>query len=81
MSDILKRVRESVAEIWQMDEEEVVLTTNFERLGINSMELIDFAMTLGERFDIEVPDEEVDRWKTVGDVVEWLEERSEAWTP
>jgi acyl carrier protein len=76
VSDFVNRVRELVAEIWQLDEEEVVLTTNFERLGIDSMEMIDFVMTLEERFEIEVPDDEGGRWETVGDVVDWLEERS-----
>ena len=42
-------------------------------LGINSLELADLAFTCEERFNIEIDDEVLHTFKTVGDVVNYLE--------
>lgn len=41
-------------------------------LGADSLDLIDLVMSIEEEFDLEVPDEAADRWKTVGDVAAWV---------
>ena len=42
-------------------------------LGINSLELADLVYTCEEKFDIEIADEDLHKFKTVGDVVRYLE--------
>ena len=42
-------------------------------LGINSIELADLVMICEERFDIVIEDEDLHRFITVGDVVNYLE--------
>lgn len=42
-------------------------------LGINSLELADLVLLCEERFGIEISDEEVREFLTVGDVAEYLE--------
>ena len=42
-------------------------------LGINSLELADLVLLCEERFGIEISDDEVREFLTVGDVAEYLE--------
>lgn len=42
-------------------------------LGINSLELADLVYTCEERFDIMIDDDELHKFRTVGDVVAYLE--------
>jgi acyl carrier protein len=46
-------------------------------LGINSLELADLVLLCEERFGIEISDEEVREFQTVGDVAEYLEKAAE----
>ena len=43
-------------------------------LGINSLELADLILLCEERFDIEIGDDAAQKFLTVGDVAEYLEE-------
>ncbi len=43
-------------------------------LGINSLELADLVYSCEEKFDITIDDEELHKFRTVGDVVKYLEE-------
>ena len=45
-------------------------------LGINSLELADLVFECEERFDIEIADEDLHNFTTVGDVVRYLEENA-----
>ncbi len=42
-------------------------------LGINSLELADLAMVLEEKFDLEIEDNDIRKFITVGDIVNYLE--------
>ena len=42
-------------------------------LGINSIELADLVMLCEEKFDIEINDEDIRKFTTVGDVVRFLQ--------
>ena len=53
-----------------MDMGEITLASNFEDLGIDSLDLVEMVMQLEEEFDITI--EETDKLKTVNDVVEYV---------
>lgn len=42
-------------------------------LGINSLDLADLAFTCEEKFDVTIADDELGNFKTVGDLVNFLE--------
>ena len=44
-------------------------------LGINSLELADLVYTCEEKFDVEIGDDDLQNFKTVGDVVRYLESK------
>ena len=45
-------------------------------LGINSLELADLVYVCEEKFNIEIADEDLHSFVTVGDVVRYLEEKA-----
>ncbi len=44
-------------------------------LGADSLDLVDLAMSVEDEFDIELPDEALEKIKTVGDLVAFIEDR------
>lgn len=45
-------------------------------LGINSLDLADFVYSCEEKFNIEISDEDLGSFRTVGDIVRYLEEKT-----
>ena len=46
-------------------------------LGINSLELADLVYLCEEKFNVVIDDEDLHKFNTVGDIVSYLEEKSE----
>ncbi len=47
-------------------------------LGADSLDIVDLVMSLEEEFDTEIPDEEIENIKTVGDIVKYIENNTNA---
>ena len=63
----------------QLDVDEDAVTMDSiitDDLGADSLDVVDMVMTLEEEFDLEIPDEEIENMKTVGDIVRFLEAKS-----
>ena len=68
-----KFVRLLVDEL-QIDEADITMEAELSNdLGINSIELADLVMQCEEKFGIEIQDDDIRQFTTVGDVVEYLE--------
>jgi acyl carrier protein len=64
----------------QLDVEDEIVTMESvisDDLGADSLDVVDMVMSLEEEFDIEIPDEEIENMKTVGDVVRFIESKNE----
>ncbi|MBC8546194.1 acyl carrier protein [Clostridiaceae bacterium NSJ-31] len=62
----------------QLDVEEDAVTMEasiIDDLGADSLDVVDLVMSLEEEFDVEIPDEEVENIKTVGDIVKYIEDQ------
>ncbi len=46
-------------------------------LGVNSLELADLVLLCEEKFDIEITDDEIHKFVTVGDIVEFLSAKAD----
>ena len=58
-----------------VDKEDVTLEKSFvEDLNADSLDLTELIMTLEERFDCEISEEEAEKLKTVGDVVNFVKQ-------
>lgn len=58
----------------QIDRDEITMEAELSNdLGINSIELADLVMLCEDRFGIDINDEDIRQFTTVGDVVNYLE--------
>ncbi|MDD2499086.1 MAG: acyl carrier protein [Desulfitobacteriaceae bacterium] len=60
------------------DEEEVTMTTSFQDLNADSLDVVELIMALEEEFDMEIPDEDAEKLTTVGSAVEYIKEKQKS---
>tara|TARA_B100001248_G_C27392780_1_gene463473 strand:+ start:1739 stop:1975 length:237 start_codon:yes stop_codon:yes gene_type:complete len=59
-----------------VDEDRVKEEASFiDDLGADSLDIVELIMTMEEKFDVEIPDEEAEKLRTVGDVSNYLKEK------
>ncbi|MDD2211869.1 MAG: acyl carrier protein [Clostridia bacterium] len=73
--DELVRIKSLVAEQLGVDEQDLKLETTFDDLNADSLDVVELIMALEEEFDMEIPDEDAEKIKTIGDAVEYIKER------
>ena len=79
MSNIEQRVKKIVAEQLGVNESEVKNESSFVNdLGADSLDTVELVMALEEEFGVEIPDEDAEKMKTVGDAIKYIEEKSNA---
>ncbi len=67
------KVKNLLVEELSVNPDDVVPTAELVNdLGVNSLELADLVLLCEEKFDIEITDDEIHKFVTVGDVVEFL---------
>ncbi|MDO4939774.1 MAG: acyl carrier protein [Lachnospiraceae bacterium] len=65
------KIRDIICEVLSVEPEEVNLSTNIvDDLGADSLDVFQIIMAIEEEYDIEIPQEEAEKMKTVGDAVE-----------
>jgi acyl carrier protein len=70
-SDALSTIRDVAAEVLSVEPDQVTETARFkEDLDADSLDLVELVMGLEERFDIEVPEEDLEGVTTVGQAVD-----------
>ena len=73
--DTLKRVIEQISNLWAgIDEEEICAESKLnDDLVFDSLDYVDLAVKLEKEFDIKIEDDVIDKWKTVQDVVDYVD--------
>ena len=72
---VFEKIRAILCEQFELDEDRITMDSNLiSDLGADSLDVIDLAMSIEDEFDIEVPDEEIEKIKTVADIVKFVEE-------
>ena len=75
---VFDKIREIIVDQLDVDEDKVTNDANItEDLGADSLDVVDLVMSIEESFDLEIPDEEVENIKTVGDIVKFIEAKTE----
>ena len=73
MASVEQRVKEIICEQLGVSEEQVTPEASFiEDLGADSLDIVELVMALEEEFGLDIPDEDADKLKTVGDAMEYL---------
>ena len=77
MATIEEKVRQIVVEQLGVDETEVTGGASFvDDLGADSLDTVELVMAFEEAFDMEIPDEDAEKIKTVQDAVDYIEKNS-----
>jgi len=75
-TDVFELVRGRLAELIECDPGDIKIETRLEEdLEADSLDLVELAMALEEELSLEIPDEELEGIRTVGDAVEFIAER------
>ncbi|AEH51140.1 acyl carrier protein [Pseudothermotoga thermarum DSM 5069] len=70
---VIRRVKELVAEKLGIDVDDVVEDADLvDDLGADSLDLVDLAMAIEDEFGVTIPDENLEKIRTVGDIIENL---------
>jgi acyl carrier protein len=73
---ILEDVKELVRDRVRCEYDDIKVETKLvEDLGFDSLDAVIFTIDIEEKFDIEIPDEDIDSIVTIGDVVKYIVER------
>lgn len=78
-ADTQAKVRSIIAEQLGVKVEEVVDQASFtDDLGADSLDTVELVMALEEEFGIEIPDEDAEKMRTVGDAMRYIAEKSKS---
>ena len=73
------RVKEIIAKELEVDAKDLTSEKKFiEDLGADSLDIVELVMALEEEFGLDIPDEDADKLKTVGDAMNYLKQHAAA---
>jgi acyl carrier protein len=73
-NSIEAKVRAIIADQLGVSEDEIKRESAFiEDLGADSLDIVELVMAMEEEFEVEIPDEQAESIKTVGDAVSYIE--------
>ena len=73
---MLEKIKSIVADQLGVDEDQVTEDASFiDDLGADSLDTVELIMAFEEEFDVEIPDEDAQKIKTVKDVIESIESK------
>lgn len=75
---VFEKVAEILAEQLDADKETITAETRIaEDLNADSLDVVELLMAIEDEFEIEIPDEDIETMKTVGDVAEYIQSHIE----
>jgi acyl carrier protein len=79
MATVEERVKQIIVEQLGVDEAEVTAKASFvDDLGADSLDTVELVMAFEEAFDVEIPDEEAEKIRTVQDAISYIESHAKA---
>ena len=75
---VFDKVKKIIVDQLDVEEDKVTEAASItDDLGADSLDVVNLVMSFEEEFDIEIPDDQVEKIKTVGDIVKFIEEKVE----
>ena len=69
------KIKEIIVEQLTVDESTVTMETNLMKdLEADSLDAVEIIMAIEDEYDMEIPDEEAEKFQTVADLVNYVEE-------
>ncbi|MHB9094760.1 MAG: acyl carrier protein [Eubacteriales bacterium] len=76
MAAVFDKVKAIIVDQLSVEDEEVTLESTFvDDLGADSLDIVELVMAFEEEFDMEIPDEDAEKIKSVGDAVKYIEDK------
>ena len=73
---VFDKVKGLIAEQLDVKADDITETSNIQDdLGADSLDVVDLVMALEDEFDVEIPEDQVENIKTVGDIVKFIEDK------
>ncbi len=77
MASVEERVKQLIVEQLGVDEGEVTPSANFiDDLGADSLDTVELVMAFEEAFDIEIPDEDAEKIRSVKDAIDYIDQHA-----
>jgi acyl carrier protein len=76
MSNVEEKVKDIIVEELGVEREKLTTEASFmEDLGADSLDTVELVMAFEKEFDIDIPDEDAEKLRTVGDAMNYLHEK------
>jgi acyl carrier protein len=76
MKELEDKVKDIIVEELGVERDKLAETASFmEDLGADSLDTVELVMAFEKEFDIDIPDEEAEKLRTVGDALKYLHEK------
>ena len=73
---VFDKVKELISEQLDVKADDITEASNIlDDLGADSLDVVDLVMALEDEFDVEIPEDQVENIKTVGDIVKFIEDK------
>ena len=77
MASVEERMKQIIVEQLGVDEGEVTPSASFvDDLGADSLDTVELVMAFEEAFGIEIPDEDAEKIKTVGNAIDYIKSKA-----
>lgn len=75
LAEVFDRVREIISDQLGIDADQITMNSTFvDDLGADSLDIVELVMALEEEYDLQIPDEEAEKIRTVGDAVKYIQD-------
>ncbi len=72
---VFEQLRSIICEQLELQPSQITMESSMaDELGADSLDLVDIIMSIEDEFDVDIPDEEVEKLRCVGDLVHYIED-------
>lgn len=71
---VFEKIKNILADQLGADPAEMTMETNIAKdLGADSLDVVDLLMSIEDEFEVEIPDEEIENIRTIGELTEFIQ--------
>lgn len=71
---VFEKIKQLLADQLDADVDKMTAETKIaDDLGADSLDVVELLMSIEDEFEVEIPDEEIENMKTIGDVTEYIQ--------
>ena len=76
VADIVEDVKKIIEDKLGVNAEQITMEASFiDDLGADSLDQVELVMDFEDKFEVDIPDEDAEKMRTVGEAIKYLESR------